>query len=219
MTAKREKAAFTDARQQVEASKTNRDIPVIKSWRKVNGDKKVWFVTIEGSDREMRIDDIRDITNYEKFSDQCVMQLNRMFSETLKRGDWKVEIKEALRLLIEEQAAEDTTQRGQFTELLETYLTNRQRGQKKEDLLLGRPWEDEEEGRHYFKMTPLMKFLEREGMRNLSRHDCIMWINKLGGGEQPTSIKGKSVRLRWVPSGALQQTPEVAPPKMPPAVV
>ena len=48
------------------------------------------------------------------------------------------------------EAEEDTTRGGEFRELLEDFLTNRTRGQRREDLLRGAPYEDEEQQRHYF---------------------------------------------------------------------
>jgi hypothetical protein len=220
MTAKRSKATFNEAMKEGEASKPKTNgIPVIVSWRRINSEDPVWFVTIEGgSGLEMMITDVRDITDYRRFANQCVRQLS-MFFMPVKQSTWAEALIDARHLMSEEQADEDTTLRGQFAELLQTYLTNRQCGQKKEDLLSGRPWEDEDERRHYFELSRLIKFLDREGMRNQTPQACAAWIDELGGGVKQTTIKGKSIRLRWVPSGAFQETPEVSPPELPPAVI
>ena len=51
--------------------------PVIRKWTKLISEEPTWTIEIEGSDKPMEIDDISDITNYRKFTDQCAKQLNR----------------------------------------------------------------------------------------------------------------------------------------------
>jgi hypothetical protein len=194
------------------------DLPKIVSWRKIvsDGEDPHWFVLIEGSDREMKITDVRDITDYRRFANQCVAQLN-MFYRPVKNAQnkWQEALKNASHLMTEEQAPEDTTPRGRFVELLETYLTNRRHGTNREDLLRDVPWEDEVAARYEFTMKGLTKYLEKEKVRNMTPHDCGQWIRKLGGYKLDTSVKGKSVHLWWVPSTAVQKTPALSTPELP----
>jgi hypothetical protein len=193
------------------------DIPMIVSWRKIvsNGEEPHWFVCIKGSNREMEITDVRDITNYKRFADQCVSQLNIFFSPVKNaQNKWQEALKNARHLLTEEQAPEDATPRGRFVGLLETYLTDRRRGTSREDLLRDVPWEDEDKGRYEFTMKGLTKLLDRE-KANMKLRDCVRWIKEMGGGEQGTTVKGKSMRLWWVPSAAVQKPPQLSPPELP----
>ena len=193
------------------------DLPKIVSWRKIvsAGEEPHWRVTIEGSNGEMEITDVRDISVYRRFADQCIAQLNMFFPHVHKAQiEWQGRLLIARHLMTEEQAPVDITPRGRFVELLETYLTNRRRGQNKEDLLRDAPWEDEENGRHWFTMKGLSKFLNRE-KEDMKPRDRAKWIKELGGGEHSTSIKGKSVRLWWVPSDAVQKTPPLPTPFLP----
>jgi hypothetical protein len=199
------------------ASDDNDDLPKIISWKKIvsDGEKPEWRITIEGSNREMTIDDVRDITKYSKFVDQCVAQLDRSFGHVKNAQiKWQDTVKIALRSITVEQAPEDTTPRGQFLEFLETFLTNRQRGETRDDLLSGRPWEDQDAGRHEFEMKVLTKFLERQKVHNktMKMKDYTRWIRQLGGDKYDTTIKGKSVHLWFVPSSAVQKTPELSTP-------
>jgi hypothetical protein len=102
----------------------------------------------------------------------------------------------------------------EFTELLETYLTNRQRALKEEDLLVGRPWENEEEKRFYFVLSKLHRFLEREGLKGLNKPQLVTRINALKGGHITREIKGKRTHLHWIPSDAVQSTPAVTTPPL-----
>lgn len=200
------------------------ETPVIDTLRKVSSgdpaEDPVWYVIVEGSNRKMEIRDIKQLTRYQMFTDQCAKQLNISFSP-MRAGDWAAVLREAFTRMDEEQASPDTTREGQFLELLETFLTNRQKGKARIDLLRGVPWENEKSQRHEFRMRDLEKFVLRD-MRDATRPDCEKWIRALGGGrvsEAPTTISGKGVRLWFVPSSALQGTPELSIPAMPPTEI
>ncbi len=166
----------------------------------------------------MTITDARDITDYKRFLTQCFKQLN-MFFPPVKQVEWANILRDAMPKMTEKQADEDTTRVGEFRELLETFLTNRRRGQLREDLLRGAPWEDEESRRRYFTMEALAKFLEREGMCKVKPNEIAAWIRALGGGPQGLTIKNHRKRCWWVPSDAVDEAPELAPPDIPEPVI
>jgi hypothetical protein len=189
------------------------DIPVIVSWEKINSEEPYWNVTIRGSNGSMRITDVRDITNYGRFVNQCFKQLNMIFPP-VKQVAWANMLRDAMPKMTEKQADEDTTRKGQFREMLEQFLTNRIRGERREDLLRGVPWEDEESRQHYFSMRALASFLERERMK-VDRKEIATWIRALGGEPQNLTIKNHRIRCWWVPSDAVDEAPELSPPNMP----
>jgi hypothetical protein len=203
-----------DAEKRRQAKLDIGDIPEIVKWEKINSEKPIWYLSIRGSNATMTITDIRDITDYRRFTDQCAKQLN-MFFMPVEQAIWASMLRDARPKMTEKQADEDTTQKGQFREELETFLTNRMRGKEREDLLRGAPWEDEENKRHYFTMGPLATFLERKGMRKVERKDIATWIRALGGGPQGLTIKNHRQRCWWVPSDAIDEAPELAPPDIP----
>jgi hypothetical protein len=191
------------------------DIPIIVSWEKINSEKPTWNVTIRGSNKALMITDIRDITDYRKFTDQCAKQLDMFFMPVKQiKTIWASMLRDAPKMDVKD-ADEDTTREGQFRELLEDFLTNRTRGQRREDLLRGAPWEDEEINRRYFTMGPLAKFLETQKMRNVDRKEIAAWIRALGGKPQHLSINNRPTRCWWVPSAAVVEAPELALPEEP----
>lgn len=194
------------------------DIPVIVSLEKINSDEPYWNVTIRGSNVTMRITDPRDIVEYRRFVIQCFKQLNMVFP-LVKQAIWLNTLREVMPRLTEKQADEDTTRKGYFRELLETFLTNRMRAKVREDLLRGAPWEDEESRRRYFTMAALATFLERSGMRKVDRKEIATWIRALRGGPQNLTIKNYRKRCWWVPSDAVDEAPELdGPPMLGPAI-
>lgn len=190
------------------------DIPCIVSLEKINSDEPYWNVTIRGSNVTMRITDPRDIVEYRRFVIQCFKQLNTVFP-AVKQAIWLNTLREVMPKLTEKQADEDTTRQGHFSELLETFLTNRMRGKERDDLLRGAPWEDEESRRRYFTMAAVATFLEREGMRKVDRKEIATWIRALGGEPQNLTIKNYRKRCWWVPSDAVEEAPELDAPNMP----
>ena len=181
--------------------------PVIVAFEKINSDEPIWHVTIAGSNGRMTITDIRDLTRYQWFNEQCGKQLNRIFP-LVKQDKWLHMLQDAMSKITVVEAEEDTTRGGEFRELLEEFLTNRPGGggQRREDLLRGAPYEDEEQRRHYFTMKELAKFLERHGMK-VNRKEVAEWIRSLGGEPVQLTVKNKRMKVWWVPSAAIDKTP------------
>lgn len=190
-------------------------IPVIVAWRKVMLEEPVHYVTIEGSNREMKILLFRDIYRHNLFVEHCGGQLNIIFPP-IKQSIWTVVLRGYSKLMEETKPSADMTKYGHFKELLETFLTNRNRATSKEDILRGAPWHAEDEGRHYFRLTDLLRFLDRERMR-VTRNEVTDWIRDLGGPENSveTTVKRTSIRLWFVPSEMVQESPDLDLPPTP----
>jgi hypothetical protein len=193
--------------------------PRIVSWVKFHSDDPVWHLTIEGSNEELVITRIDDITNYRRFADQCGKQLDLYFGPVTPVV-WAAILREARGRLDVRQAAEDTTRAGTFRRHLESFLTNKVAARRREDILRGQPWQDEDKQRYEFRMEDLYDFLIMMKMRDATLYDCAQWMKRLGGEPLGTTVGGKRVRLWCVPCGAVQTTPavEALPIKPPPEV-
>ena len=113
------------------------------------------------------------------------------------------------------EAPAEVGREGIFLELLEEFCTNRQRGKNKEDLLVGRPWENEVEGRHYFRLQDFQKFLSRENVRDYTRGQITQLIKRFGGGAQRIKIK-TSISSHWIPSRLFEERGVLALPELEP---
>lgn len=187
--------------------------PQITHVSKLNTEPPIWFVTVEGVRMSMSTTELQD---YRAFHRICMDNTHKSFAPIPPQA-WFGIVNEALANLEVIPAPDEIGVAGQFREILSTYLTNRQRGKEREDLLDGRPWEDEENSRHYFKLGPFQRFLEREGMKELSRHRGMITtrIEKLGGGNHPITHPGGKHRSYWfVPSDALEAEDVLETPKI-----
>jgi hypothetical protein len=185
--------------------------PEILGIDKLDSDPPVWFVQIPGARIPMATEDLQ---NYYKFHKMCMAHANICY-KMISQPVWFSIIGDAMQRVKVIAASDDVSTSGVFLEMLETFLTNRMRGKTKEDLLRGVPWEDEEAGRHYFSMSALEKFLQREGWRNVERPMLKYRIEKLGGGNrQQMNIKGKNRGMWFVPVKAIEGAPELDAPEI-----
>ena len=204
--------------------------PQIKAMRKMMSDPPEWFVDLESSEGTVTLC-LRsgDLLNYNKFQQVCVDRAS-MLHKHLGQSVWTGIVQEAMKQSEEIDVSPDTGPGGRFLELIETFLTNRQRGHSREDLLRGVSWEDEESGRFYFKLADLQKFLEREGLKltrsemtsNIKRLHNTFDHGKVVGNDLSYDpkfsahvgmrIKDKFINTWWVPSSMISATPEIDPP-------
>lgn len=187
-------------------------IPAITSIKKMNSDPPVWFINVEGAKIECTTEDLQV---WSRFQRRLMEHIHNPFG-MIPQPVWLATIGEAMAKQVEIiEVSADVGQRGEFHELLETYLTNRQRGLKEEDLLSGRPWLDEVSGRYYFVLSRLHRFLEREGLKGWTKPQLVTRIQEIAQTEEcheKRDIKGKNVNLHWIPAGAVQATPSISPP-------
>ena len=92
--------------------------------------------------------------NQKAFQRACVEQLDFM-PRTMKMDQWESRINSLLREMSEHdgsviEVSQDASIEGQFYDFLEEFCTSMQQAQAKEEILLRRPWTDEDEERTFF---------------------------------------------------------------------
>ena len=185
------------------------EYPVIAGMTKLEmGKEAFWFLDIEGERLEL---DTQQLQNYREFHKVCMEQMTVCYS-LLKQDTWITMVQTAMRDAQVVEAPRDSGTEGHLMELLEDYCTNRNVSTEKEGLLLGKPWQDEESGRYYFRLTFFMSFLKREGFAEWGRNKVGSYVKNLGGSEF-FNIKGKGVNVRWVPA-LFEKQPVVTTPEL-----
>lgn len=189
---------------------TGGNVPVINSISKLNSEPILWFVDVEGTRVECTTE---QLSNYVLFQRLCIDRVGKSYA-VIKMGDWFNILNVALASAVELPAPDDIQPGGRFHELIEDFLTNRARGVVKSDILSGRPWESEEERRHYFRMQDLEKFLDRQGARGYTRGSVSNRIRSMGGDNDQMSIKGRSTKVWWLPSDSVESPVELDVPPL-----
>lgn len=190
-------------------------VPIIGSIAKMNSEPPVWFVEVEQKKIECTTEDLQQWNRFQRI---LMEKLHNPFG-VIPQPVWLAVVQEAMskKEMDIVPVSEDVQEGGSFRELLETYLTNRQRGENEEDLLSGRPWEDQDKGRFYFQISKLMRYLEREGMKTIKTPQVVTKLREMNKGEdchETREIKGKLVRLHFVPSTIVQATPKISTPQV-----
>lgn len=182
------------------------DFPVISGLSFLATQPPVWFLDVDDVRLELTTDQLQ---NFKLFHKVCMEQLFKCF-RMVKQETWFNLIGGAMREAVRIEVSEEIGETGQFEEILDEFLTNRHKGETKEDLLVGRPWEDQEAARHYFRIRDLQKFLEASGFKVYNRPQMVSRLRSLGGDKHFFNLKGKGVNVWYIPSG-LKLAPTPSP--------
>jgi hypothetical protein len=189
------------------------DFPQITSINKLDLEDPIWFVEVDDVRIEMSSE---TLLNYSRFQLAAMSRLNKVYAP-MSQANWCIVLGVLMENAESEKPTPDMTAAGQFMELLEDFLTNRQAGRHIEDILTGRPWEDVENSRFLFQLRDLQTFVRREDVlgkdgRRMTRAEITGRLQKLGGGHEFRHIKTVGRNIWWVPSNVLQRLPDPEPP-------
>jgi len=173
--------------------------PIISGLSKLESEPPIWFLDID----EERIElNTVQLQNYRDFQKACMEQITIMYMP-MKVETWTAMVGEAMTNAHIIEASDDMSTRGHFLELLETFCTDRHAATMKDEILLGKPWLDEEEGKHFFQLRSLMQMLERENFKVWGRNKVGSILSEIGG-KKGMNIKGQFRNTFWVPSDFLR---------------
>lgn len=184
----------------------NDDFPVISGLSKLDTDPPIWFLDVDGERIELTTDELR---NYDAFHRVCMERLNKYYRIGMKRETWGSIIAEQMQNLVKIEAPDEVSILGQFSELLETFLTDKHRAESLDEVLLGKPYLDADEGRYWFRLRDLSKFLKSADFKVYEPRHLSVRIRAMGGDHKFYNIKGKGCNMWWVPAGTFAPTPRL----------
>jgi hypothetical protein len=98
--------------------------------------------------------------------------------------------------------APDAGPDGQMMVHLEEFCTNKAKAKVKEELLIGKPWQDND--RTFFRSGDLMKYLDQQRFRAMKSDDIIKALKRRGAKHHNLNLKGKHVTCWSIPSFTAQ---------------
>ena len=138
-----------------------------------------------------------------------------MLPPTLRRQDWEQVLNQLLREMVETEqiveAPEDVGLTGRFNDLLEEFAAHLQQAMDRDEILMGRPWVNEEEAKVYFRMKDLESHLVRNNFKGLATAKIAQRLRDLGGEPISLFLKGRAVRCWKMPAFAKQDSPFATP--------
>lgn len=175
------------------------DYPAISGLSKLETEPPIWFLDIEEDRIELTT---RQLQDYREFQKACMEQITTMFLP-IKAQEWAAMISTVMEDALIIEAAPEMSIWGHFMEVLDSFCNDRHRSLRREDILLGRPWYDQQEGRVYFRLKDLMAALEREGFKDWGRNKVGERI-KAVGGQRGININGQFRNTFWVPANTAE---------------
>jgi hypothetical protein len=183
------------------------DSPVMTSLSKYNSEPPLWFLDINGKRIELDTD---SFFNQMAFQRSCIEKLN-VLPPTLRKQDWESVVQALLREMVETEqiteASEDTSLNGRFFDMLEEFTAHMQQAMVRDEILMGKPWTDDEEGRTYFRIKDLEAHLRRNNFVGMTSPKIAQRLRDTGGEPVSLNLKGRTVRCWRIPKQDRQDAP------------
>ena len=172
--------------------------PDISSISILDTNPPLFFVCLtSGGTVECKADDIMSSRNFQR----SALEQLRIMLPLFKQENWQNRITECLEQAVLIEAPREASTTGAFQELLEQFCTDRHAAQDRDEILLGKPWRDEDRERYWFRLIDLMSHLERAKFRELSRTQIVSRIREMGGDSDFFNLRGRGANVWWLPEG------------------
>jgi|TARA_R110000822_G_scaffold13777_4_gene48739 hypothetical protein len=174
---------------------------LIANLRKYNSQPPVWFVDVNGQPLEM---DTEGLMNQPAFQRSCVEQLNFM-PRTQTKEVWEGRLNHLLMDMTQtegnvREVSQDASIAGQFYDFLEEWCTSKQRASEREEILLRRPYTDEEDGVTYFRLKDFDAFLRKNRFFDFKPHKMAQRLRDINGKSILLKVSGKPIRVWSIPA-------------------
>jgi len=98
------------------------------------------------------------------------------------------------------EVSQDASTSGQFYDYLEEFCRHLQQAQDKEEILLRRPWTDEDANITYFRLRDFEAHLRKNKFFEFKSHKIAQRLRDISGESTVLKIKGRAVRVWAIPS-------------------
>lgn len=173
----------------------------IANLRKYDSIPPVWFIDVNGEPLEL---DTEALQNQTQFQKMCMEQLSFM-PRSVSKQIWENRISALMTEMRDNESAiisvaEDASISGQFYDYLQEFCVHLQQAQDKEEILLKRPWTDEDSGVTLFRLKDFESFLKRNRFFEYKSHKIAQRLRDIGGDSKVIKIKNRPVRVWQIPS-------------------
>ena len=173
----------------------------IANLRKYNSTPPVWFMDVNGEPLEL---DTEALMNQLAFQKACMEQLNFM-PRSMAKQQWESRISTLLSEMRDNESAiievaQDASVSGQFYDYLEEFCRHLQQAQDREEILLRRPWTDEEQNKTFFRLKDFEAFLRKNKFFEYKSHKIAQRLRDINGESTVLKIKGRAVRVWQIPA-------------------
>lgn len=164
---------------------------------KIETNPPIWIWDVDGARIELTTAELKD---QGRFHTRVIDILNK-YPNNIPAKDWAKLVRERLEGVTVIDVPPDATEEGQMWLYLEGYCTNHAKAMTRDELLINRPWTEDD--RTYFSSQDFHRFLIKQ------RFQCTMrqlwnWLKNRGAEHKFISIKGKGINVWHVEAFAGQ---------------
>ncbi len=168
------------------------NFPKLHSLSKLDTKPPLWFLDVEGSGRlELETDDLQ---SQQRFQRKCMDALN-MMPQPVNNQSWSAMVNALMKNMITIKVPEEASMAGQLFSMIESFCTGRAQAKTVEEILLGKPYYDEKKDEFCFRLTDLMRFLERQRFKEFKVHQIASMLKSKNVKHEDTQLKGKDVTI------------------------
>ena len=169
--------------------------------RKYDSHPPIWFLDVNGSPLEL---DTEGLMQQPAFQKACMEQLN-FLPPSITKQNWETRIATLLSELRDNSAAvipvaEEESTKGVFYEYLKDFCLHHQQAQSRDEIVLGKPWTDDDEQVSYFRLRDLEGFLSRHKFFEYKRHKVAQRLREIGGEAVKLRIQEGSINVYRIPA-------------------
>ena len=181
------------------------EIDAITKYETENRSSVRWYIEVQGERIEITTQQLLDQNQLQKI---CVEKLNKCPAK-MPAPKWEHRINELLSSVEIIQDPDDASPQGQFEKVLDAFLTGKVQARHKDEIMNGKPWNDTEDGKVFFRSEDLFIYLESRRFRYPSQHQVWSWLRLIGGDRKTFRIKGKVVKVWSVPTPEFYEDEEL----------
>lgn len=154
-----------------------------------SGDEPFWVFNFHGVKMEVTIDMIQSQI---KFSRAYLKKFHKMFLP-VDENRWMEQVNEILSSATIYELAPDAGPEGQLWIHLDSFTTGKVQARTKEEIILGKPWTNPEDGRIYFRSSDFIKFLDTQRFKEFNEREIYSILRRSGADHRKFMLKGKCV--------------------------
>lgn len=159
----------------------------------IAGDEVVWFAEYQGTRMQITTE---ELLNQGKLQKKLVEVINKTFSP-MKPNKWLSEINRLLATCAVMHEPEEASKKGQFFELLDSFLTGGVCGECKEDLLRHNTYK--EDNTIYFRSHNLFTYLKNKRFNYIEK-EVWLWMKDKDAKNKRIKIKSKNINVWSYPA-------------------
>lgn len=170
---------------------------------KIKTNPPLWIFEVNASRIELETDDLMNFLRFRK----KFFENNDTLLPMVKQPIWDELISQKIEEVDYLEAPSDADPEGRLWYLLDAFCTGQSQGVTKDDILMGRPFFDEDAKQIMFRSADFVRFLDQQHFRAVSGQHVWAALRRRGASYKQIKIKGKVTNVWIVPEFSQQLSP------------